>query len=139
MDARGRWGILLLRKILRERVGVPIPGSKWETKLKQLLVCNGLPMPVAQFEIYSADGTFVGRPDLVLPQAHLFIEFEGYAFHSSRIAWEDGIARQNELVGLGWVPLLITERQMERTPTRIIELVSDRFLTARAIKRPQIG
>jgi len=138
MDARGRRGIPLLRSVLRERVGEPIPGSKWETRLKELLVSHGLPLPIAQFEIHAPDHTFVGRPDLVYPQARLFIEFEGYAFHSSRIAWEDGIARQNELVALGWVPLRVTKRQMEHAPLRIIDLVSGRLISAGVIPRPQM-
>lgn len=101
MSPNGRRGVLRLRRLLRERLGEAVPGSKWETRLKQLLRDNGLPPPAAQFEIFAADGRLVGRPDLVYPRAKLFIEFDGYAFHSSRIAWEDGIARQNELVGLG--------------------------------------
>lgn len=110
-----------------------MPGSKWETQLKRMLRAAGLPLPVAQYEIFADDGTFVGRPDLVYPYARLFIEFEGYAFHSSRIDWEDGLARQNELVGLGYVPICITKRQMDNAPQRIIQLVSGRLVAAGVI------
>jgi very-short-patch-repair endonuclease len=130
MSPNGRRGVLRLRRLLRERLGEAVPGSKWETRLKQLLRDNGLPPPAAQFEIFAADGRLVGRPDLVYPRAKLFIEFDGYAFHSSRIAWEDGIARQNELVGLGYRPLRVTKRQMERAPERIVELISGRLIAA---------
>ena len=137
MNPHGRRGVLTLRRFLRERIGLPIPGSNWERRLQRLLTEHGLPRPVPQYEILDGDGNFVARPDLAYPDERLYIEFESEEFHSRRSDWEDDLERQNELVALGYAPIRVSKRQMTTAPDRVVAHVSGRLTAAHAARRAQ--
>lgn len=72
--------------------------SPMETRLRLLLVRNGLPRPDSQVSIRDAGGAFLGRLDLYYPQANLGIEYDGEN-HRDRLASDD--QRQNRLLRAG--------------------------------------
>jgi hypothetical protein len=52
-------------------------GSPMESRLRLLLVAGGLPWPVTQYEVRTAEGLFVAWLDLAYPEHKLGIEYEG--------------------------------------------------------------
>lgn len=132
LTPNGRRGVLLLRRLTRARVGKPVPGSKWEPRLADLLTARGLPAPVPQYEIFDDAGNFVARPDLVYPVERLYIEYESEEFHWSHSEREHDMERQNKLVALGYAPLRVSKKQMTDAPDRVCGQVSAALAAARA-------
>jgi hypothetical protein len=107
-------GSSALRGLLRERRDRRRhPEGSFETRVLRILVDAGLPRPEIQYEI-RRDGHLVGRVDLCYPRERVFIELDGWAFHSSRRAFDRGHVRQNLIVELGWIPLGFTWADLER-------------------------
>jgi hypothetical protein len=65
------------------------------------------------------DGAFVGRPDGHLRELGIVLEAYGYQFHSAKPDWQRDIARQNDLVAAGKVPLIFTWDDARR-PARFL-------------------
>ena len=57
--------------------------------------------------------------DLLWRDATLVVEIDGYAFHSSRRAFERDRERDAGLVAAGWSVIRITWRQIEREPIAV--------------------
>src|SRR4051812_22008873 len=51
----------------------PLTESPMETRLRFTLVDGGMPRPVAQHNIFRADGTFIGRADLAYPEKKVVV------------------------------------------------------------------
>jgi hypothetical protein len=134
MNPAGRRGIVLLRRLLAERVGVAVPGSNRERDVGALLKDAGLPAPVPQYVICDEGGRFVAQVDYAYPEARLVVEFDGYEKHSSRRQWENDLVRQNAVSELGWRFLRISSRQADNAPHRVIDLVSGRLRAAGVIQ-----
>ena len=66
-----------------------------ESRLRMLLIQNGLPRPQAQVPIHDRSGRFAGRLDLYYEQRRLGIEFDGSG-HRDTVT-EDN-RRQNRLL-----------------------------------------
>jgi hypothetical protein len=79
--------------------------SPMETRLRWILIQDGLPRPQVQTELRDSDGRFLGRADLYYPQARLAIEYDG-ANHRDRVAQDD--RRQNSIVDAGFRVLRFT-------------------------------
>jgi len=93
---RGRAGIRKLKRVIDH--AEPKAQSQMETRLRMLLVLNGLPRPKAQVPIYGADGRLIGYPDLYYDDAKLGIEYDG-AVHRTSLA--DDNRRQNNMLRAG--------------------------------------
>jgi very-short-patch-repair endonuclease len=130
---RGRDGVGPLRALLVERDPSLAPAeSDLETLLLRILREHGLPEPVRQFEIEIGAHRF--WLDVAYPDRKIFLEGDGFGFHSSRRAFEHDRVRQNLLVLAGWLPLRFTWRQLCRHPQRVAIHVLD----ARALRCPAI-
>lgn len=133
----GRRGLPVLERLVEDRIGEARSESRLETAFRRLLRDNGLPRPVAQYEIRSPDGTFVARVDFAYPQARLAIEVDGYAHHSSRRDWERDRVRQNRLVALGWAPVRVTASEMTERPDDVLALIWRHLAGSGAANRHQ--
>lgn len=120
MAARGRCGVADLRASLAERTGAP--ESVLEAEMERLLVRSGLPEPVRQYEVYTG-GRFVARLDFAFPQLKLAVEVDGASTRVGREALERDDARQNSLVGLGWVVLRFTWCDVVRRPEHVLDVI----------------
>jgi very-short-patch-repair endonuclease len=89
-----------------------------------LLVLAGLPPPKAQVPIHDRAGTFLGRPDLYYPKAHLAIEYDGGSHRTTLV--EDN-RRQNRLVDAGIRLLRFTAGDIYSAPDSVIALVRGRL------------
>jgi len=66
---RGRDGVGAFRAVLEERYGdSAVPDSVFNRRVQRLLVDHGLPPPLMEHEIHTADGAFVARLDLAYPE-----------------------------------------------------------------------
>jgi very-short-patch-repair endonuclease len=88
----------------RRPEGAPATQSELETRMVQLLRRTGLPVPARQYPVMVSPAYTVYL-DLAFPDACLFIETDGRAFHSGTSVLRDR-HRQNAIVReLGWIPL----------------------------------
>lgn len=92
----GYRGVQKLRRVLD--LAEPAAESPMESRLRMLLILNGLPRPKAQVSIHDRWGRFAGRPDLFYEKGRLGIEYDG-GVHREQLA-EDN-RRQNRLLNAG--------------------------------------
>ncbi len=105
--------------------------SPMETRLRLLLVLNGLPRPEVQVTVRDEAGSFVGRPDLYYRDQRLGIEYDGESHRASLV--EDN-RRQNRLL-LAQIRLLrFTGADVLRRPDSVVTQV--RNALAKASSKP---
>jgi hypothetical protein len=89
----GRKGVGAMRRLVEfAQTGAESP---METRLRLLLVLNGLPRPELQVTIRDDEGVPLGRPDLYYREQRLGIEYDGETHRASLV--EDN-RRQNRLL-----------------------------------------
>lgn len=96
---RGRHGVSNLRRLIRERTD-GVTGSKFETRLFQLIRSAGLPLSEKQHRV--TVGESIARIDFAYPHLRVGIEADGYQYHSGKPVWQDDLERGNSLTQLGW-------------------------------------
>ncbi len=115
--ANGRRGTGRLRAALAEWTEPAFTRSEAERRALALIEAAALPRPNVN--------TFVAghEVDLLWPEYRLAVEIDGYAFHSTRQAFERDAARDADLDDAGIRVMRITWRQLDREP----EAVADRI------------
>lgn len=118
-DRRGRGcpGSAAMRRVLEQRSkgGAAATESVLETRFLRLLRSGRVPLPEPGYKV----GPY--RLDFAYPHIRLGIELDGYAFHSSKTAWERDLRRQNELLALGWTLLRFTWTDVTQRGEAVIE------------------
>jgi Protein of unknown function (DUF559)/AbiEi antitoxin C-terminal domain len=128
---RCRWpGVPLLKEVLL--LTEPLAESPMESRLRLLVVDAGLPPPVAQHEVRSARGHFIGRVDLAWRELRLALEYEG-DHHREPDQFRRDVTRLNALRAAGWTVLRFTADDVLRDPRGTVRSVAAalRELTAR--------
>ena len=67
--------------------------------------------------LYEVDGLVPGRKyraDIVIPRSRLVVEFDGFAFHRSKAAFQKDRDRQNAFLLAGWSTMRFVARQVFR-------------------------
>jgi hypothetical protein len=111
---QGRNGVGVLRALVRDID--PRSGraeSVMETKLKQLLRRNNLPMPAFQHEIWH-QGRFVARVDAAYPERRIAIEYDSYEFHAGSSAIDRDSERRARLARINWDTITFTAAALLR-------------------------
>jgi very-short-patch-repair endonuclease len=103
----GRHGVRLLQRLIEQRRDAGISESELETRFLRALREEGLPLPVCQYEIRH-EGRLVARVDFGYPEVKLAIEAYGRRHHSVWSDQEHDLARQNEIIALGWRVIVVT-------------------------------
>ena len=102
-----------VRWLLAERGrGFHPGGSRSELLVLEVIREAGLPLPVQQLEIKVSGKTY--RPDFAWPEAKVFAEFYGVAFHSGASAVVADNRRLTDLSAAGWLPLVFTYASTEQ-------------------------
>ncbi|TFV81400.1 hypothetical protein E4P40_15875 [Blastococcus sp. CT_GayMR20] len=96
--------------------------SPQETRLRLLLHASPLPRPVAQHEVFGADGRFVARVDFGWPDRKVAVEYEGL-WHGERQNVAKDRRRLNELRAAGWTVIFVTAAELH-DPVRLIAAVA---------------
>jgi hypothetical protein len=91
--------------------------SPQETRLRLLLVADGLPEPVAQYVVEDG-GRFVARVDFAWPQQRLALEYDG-AWHAEPGQFARDRERLNRLTAAGWRVVFVTAADLHR-PTLLV-------------------
>jgi uncharacterized protein DUF559 len=108
-------GVRRLRRALELADGAT--ESPMETRLRMLLLANGLPRPAVQTPLYDESGLFLARPDLYFACRRLIVEFDG-ATHRDRVAADN--RRQNRLLEAGYKLRRFTAADIFRTPASVV-------------------
>jgi hypothetical protein len=126
IDSRsGRKGVRRARQVIDlAQIGAESP---MESRLRMLLVLNGLPRPELQVTIHDEEGAPLGRPDLYYREQRLGIEYDGDTHRASLV--EDN-RRQNRLLAAGVRLLRFTASDVLRRPEGVLSQVRD-MLAAR--------
>jgi len=129
----GRVGVANLRRVAH--LADPAAESPMETRLRMVLVLDGLPRPQAQVSLHDSRGRFLGRPDLYYPDHRLGLEYDGGVHRTSRA--EDN-RRQNRLLAAGIRLLRFTAGDVLQNPNSISTQVRT-FLSSRPISSARAG
>jgi very-short-patch-repair endonuclease len=127
LAGRGRRRCTIMREILDARdPQAEVAESPGERRIAQLLVEAGLPRPRQQHEVHI--GHRVHRLDLAYPEQRIAIEYDGWATHATRSAFDSDRVRQNRLSLAGWRFLRFTsstsDEMIVRDVSHALELVS---------------
>ena len=87
-----------------------------------------------QVRLYSADGEFLGRPDLVDADLGIIAEADSFEWHGARSALVKDARRYNEFVVRGWAVLRFTWEDVMFEPERVRST-----LQAAAFQRSQLA
>jgi hypothetical protein len=114
----GGRGVVRLRAAARLlRVGAASP---WESKARVAFALANLPEPELNVDLFTDDGIWLGRPDLVWRRRRVLAEFDGDQHRTDRTAWQYERERRARLEDDGW-------RYVEMTS---LSLTSPRHRTA---------
>lgn len=109
-----RHGAGVLRDMIGEAAGAQMTRSLAEERLLFLVRKGGLPAPELNTEIggYEVDACWCDQ--------RVVVEVDGFAFHSSRSAFERDRRRDSELSARGFQVLRVTWRQMSDEPEAVL-------------------
>jgi very-short-patch-repair endonuclease len=116
--SRGRAGAAALREALRQYDEPALTRSEAEARMLDLIRAARLPPPCTNAR--------VGRHevDFLWPAERLVVEVDGFAFHSTRAAFERDRAKDAELHILGYRVVRITWRQIAHEPEAVVATVA---------------
>jgi hypothetical protein len=124
LRVRGLW-----QSIAAAQLADPLAESPMETRLRLVLVFNGLPRPVSQLEVFGRDGRFVARLDLAYEAYKVAVEYDG-AEHWAQRRYDD--RRRDALRVLGWTVLVFSAEDVYRTPLTVASRVRAALVRAGA-------
>ena len=111
-SCKGRTGVGIFRRAVDDRaLGQGIPDGLLEPRMARLIRRHALPMPVFQHWVTPAI-----RVDFAYLDQRIIIEVDGYALRRTATSFNLDLARQNELVLLGWTVLRFTWWQVVKQP-----------------------
>lgn len=96
--------------------------SAQETRLRLLLLRNGLPEPLVNADVLDEHGAFVAECDLVFPRHRVVVEYEGDG-HRERRQFRKDIHRYERLQELGWRVVRVTIDDLVRRPLETVERI----------------
>jgi very-short-patch-repair endonuclease len=108
----------------------PRSESAMESRLRLLLVLNGLPRPVVQHPVTDERRRVVAYLDLAYPRQRVGIEYDG-SHHLTPVQVAKDIRRGTRLLDLGWRVYRFTAADVLRTPDRTVSLVSAALASAK--------
>lgn len=125
---RGVRGTRKLRWVIAQRVAETATGSGSETELLFHIRREGLPEPVLQHEVVTAEGDRF-LLDLCWPDQGKAVEVDGLDAHDSADALDSDLKRQNALMDLGIDLRRFSAREVRRNPAAVVDRIR-RFLGA---------
>lgn len=116
--AHGRHGAAALRRLIESPGGPAFTRSEAERRLLRLIRRAALPSPSTNARLHGYE------VDFLWPAARLVVEVDGFAFHSSRAAFERDRARDAELAAAGYVVVRITWRRLTDRPEAVVARIA---------------
>lgn len=115
---RGRAGAPVLRAALAHQDEPTLTRSNAERRLLTLIRTARLPRPEANVRLGRYEVDFLWR------EQRLVVEVDGFAFHSSRAAFERDRLRDAELQAMGYRVLRVTWRRLVAEPEAIVAQIA---------------
>lgn len=84
--------------------------SRPETLVRLAILDAGLPEPEVNVEVYTADGVFVGRADLLYRRYRLAVEYDGDHHRVDTTQYDRDAGRMDDFAAAGWRVVRITKR-----------------------------
>lgn len=122
LDATGRAGIGVVKRLVEKHDGRPALGSGLEARFLRALLAAGLPEPRRQVSL--GDGSAAGRVDFYYDDARLVIEVDGGWFHESPADVRRDKRRAAELVAAGFRVLSLSEDLIRSAPEEAVRLIA---------------
>jgi very-short-patch-repair endonuclease len=107
-------GVATLRRLVEDGATPTLTRSNYERKLLRLIRRADLPLPRVNTKVHGME------VDLLWPQQRLIVEFDGFAHHSDRQAFERDRLRDQRLTVAGHRVIRVTARQLDHTPEAVI-------------------
>jgi very-short-patch-repair endonuclease len=131
---RGRPGIRVTRIVLErwdpeEKPTESVP----ETALFQILRNAGVGRVVPQLEIFDANGRFIARPDVSLPDSKIAVEYDSDAEHTDEMSLARDNARRNRLMAGGWLVVIARSPDVRTGGAQVVAAVRAH------LSRPQLA
>lgn len=104
------------RGIVRAREALPLlregVDSPAETRLRLIVVRDGLPEPAVNPTVFDTAGEWLGRPDLAHLREKIATQVDGDVHRTNRRRWRQDIARDEAFRDDGWVVLRTTGQDL---------------------------
>ena len=118
----GARGTRVLRDLLASEDGLSFTRSEAEFRFLDLVKTARLPTPAVNVTVQRIEVDFLWR------RARLVVEMDGFAFHSSRAAFERDRRRDLALSAAGLRVIRITWRQLTREPFALVARLSQALM-----------
>lgn len=131
-----RPGTALARSVLAEiRIGVRSAAEAWAL---ELIRHSGLPEPMWNVELRTADGRVIGVVDAYWPEVGLGIEIQSRTFHLAPTSLERDTQKAAELaaVGVHLVPAMASD--LRKRPAEVIRQIREAYEHASASPPPRV-
>jgi hypothetical protein len=126
----------LLRRVLAEAAdGIR---SVVEAEFRVLIARAGLPRPMFNPDLFTAEGTFIARPDAWWPQACVAAEVDSREWHLRPADWERTLRRHAAMSSHGILVLHFTPSQIRSDPAAVAATLGDTLRSGRARPLPHI-
>lgn len=123
----GRRGIKQARLVLP--LINPAARSAPETRLRFLVVTDGLGVPLVNQPVHDAAGEWLCEPDLQFPEFKVAIEYEGEHHQRDPKQWQRDIRRDELLHANGWILIKVTARDLFNQPAITLSRIRDALLS----------
>ncbi|WP_329004979.1 hypothetical protein OHA18_16495 [Kribbella sp. NBC_00709] len=110
------------------RLGVDSP---MESRLRLIIVLNGLPEPRIGHVVTDSAGGWLAQPDLSYPEVKFGIEYDGQHHLRDARQWRQDIRRRENLERAGWLVRVITAYDLLQTPGTVVARISEDLRTRR--------
>jgi very-short-patch-repair endonuclease/predicted transcriptional regulator of viral defense system len=125
---RGRPGIVRMRELLHERLGVELGASTFEHLVLELVRRSNLPAPTTQHPVDL--GGFRFYLDLAWVDARVCVECDGWSSRSTATALQGDLERQNLLVLDGWRVIRFAWRTVADQPDLAVAQIRTALATS---------
>ncbi|MFJ2820884.1 hypothetical protein ACIO7M_07210 [Streptomyces toxytricini] len=108
--------------------------SPAEAQARNALTAAGLPSPLWNARLYTADGAFLAAPDAYWPDEGVALEIDSAEYHYTRDAWQATLRRRLRLEAHGILVVSATPSMVRDTPAQVTAAI--RTLLTLATTRP---
>ncbi|MFI5691886.1 hypothetical protein ACIA58_08605 [Kribbella sp. NPDC051586] len=98
--------------------------SPMESRLRLLLVLNGLPEPRVGQVVSDSGGGWLAQPDLSYPELKFAIEYDGQHHLGDARQWRQDIRRRENLERAGWLVRIVTAYDLLHIPGTVVARIS---------------
>ena len=123
----GRRGVKQARLLLP--ILDPAANSAPESRLRFLVITDGLGFPLVNKPAYDAAGEWIGEPDLQWPEFKVAVEYEGEHHNRDPEQWQRDIRRDELMHANGWIVIKVTARDLFTQPELTLRRIRDALLS----------